>query len=60
MLPRGSSFDDRVGDCDQPFCDCHDDEFVWLSVLFETLCDWLGDWTVAGVNGGDKICGMAD
>ena len=51
-FPRRAGFDDGVGDCDQPSCDCDDDKFVWFSALFETLCDRLESWIVIG--GGER------
>lgn len=36
-LPRCAGFDDRIGDYDQPSCDCDDDQFVQLSALFQTF-----------------------
>jgi hypothetical protein len=35
-------------------CDRDNDEFVWFSPLFETLCDWLENWIMVG--GGE--CGL--
>jgi hypothetical protein len=47
-LPRDASFDDRVGDCDQPACDCDDDELVGLTAFFQTFCDRFENWIMAG------------
>ena len=44
---RFTGFEDCVCDCDQPACDCNDDELVRLSAFLEALCDWLEHRVVA-------------